>query len=147
MMDKGKHLKAIAENHYRSGQWLCSEAIVMVINDIVENPLPPQVVKLASGFPVGIGAAGCSCGALTGGVMALGLAYGRTEPGEDNAKILRLSKELHDWFIEKYGSTCCRVLVKKVEFGGAAHMDQCTGITGAVAEFVAHQIEKEGSSA
>ncbi|MFA6686562.1 MAG: hypothetical protein WCS16_03685 [Desulfuromonas sp.] len=50
MMDKGKHLKTIAENYYRSGQWLCSEAIVMVINDIVENPLPPQVVKLASGW-------------------------------------------------------------------------------------------------
>jgi len=26
----------------------------MVINDAVENPMPLQVVKLASGFPVGI---------------------------------------------------------------------------------------------
>lgn len=118
-----------------------------MINDAVENPMPPQVVELASGFPVGIGSAGCTCGALTGGVMALGLAFGRIEPGRDNANILRLSKDIHDWFKERYESTCCRVLVKKVKFDDDDHINQCTRITGAVAEFVAHLIERESECA
>ncbi len=28
---------------------------------------PGQIVKIASGFPIGIGGAGCSCGAVIGG--------------------------------------------------------------------------------
>ncbi|MCE5190569.1 MAG: C-GCAxxG-C-C family protein [Actinomycetia bacterium] len=35
--------------------------------------MPPEAIKLASGFPVGIGTGGCTCGALSGGVMVLGL--------------------------------------------------------------------------
>lgn len=132
-----------AREYYKRGQWLCSEAVVTVINDMIGRPMSSEIVKLASGFPVGIGSAGCTCGALTGGVMALGLAFGRSEPGKDNSKVLEVSKKLHDWFKETYGSTCCRVLVKNVKFGESEHIAQCAEITGAVAEFVAAIIEKE----
>ncbi|WP_245547365.1 C-GCAxxG-C-C family protein [Halobacteroides halobius] len=40
--------------------------------------MPPEMVKLASGFSIGIGKSKCLCGAVSGGVMALGLNYGRT---------------------------------------------------------------------
>lgn len=133
-----------AENYYRNGQWLCSEAVVTVVNDMLGRPLPPECVKMASGFPVGIGSSGCTCGALTGGVMALGLAFGRTDPGDENAAILKLSGELHDWFKTTFGSTCCRILVKKVEFGSVEHIKQCTHITGSVAEYVSNLIENSG---
>jgi hypothetical protein len=52
---------------------------------------------MASGFPVGIGSAGCTCGALNDGMRALGIKYGSTEPGSNNTEILKLSHELHDW--------------------------------------------------
>ena len=32
---------------------------------------------MASGFPVGIGGSGCTCGAIAGGIMALGMVFGR----------------------------------------------------------------------
>ena len=142
IMQSIQEIRTAAESFYRNGQWLCSEAVLTVINDALGGPMPPHVAKLASGFPVGIGCAGCTCGALTGGVMALGLACGRSEPGTDNAKILALSKELHDWFKKEYGSTCCRVLVKNVKFGETDHVEQCTSITGSVAECVAELIGK-----
>ena len=77
--------------------------------------------------------------------MALGIKYGRTDPGSDNAEILKVSRELHDWFKKTFGSTCCRNLIKNVEFGKEEHLKQCTHITGSVAEFVANLVLKEKS--
>jgi C_GCAxxG_C_C family probable redox protein len=134
-----------AEHLYRSGQFLCSESIFFVINEHFGRPLPPEAVRLTSGFPVGMGLAGCSCGALTGGLVALGLMYGRTSPGQDNSKMLQLAKELHDWFKQEFKSTCCRVLIKDLEFASPEHMDQCVRITGTVAEKVARMIIENGT--
>lgn len=133
-------LRDQAENLYRSGDFLCSEAIVHTFNEALGRPLPQEVVKLASGFPVGmgvLGTGGCTCGALSGGVMVLGMVYGRSIPGEQAPEVLGKAKELHDWFRDEKGSTCCRVLIKNVEFGSAEHIDQCVRFTGDVTERVA----------
>lgn len=58
-------IRKIAEEYYCSGQYYCSEAIVRTINDEFGLGYPEEVVRLASGFPLGIGGAGCSCGAVT----------------------------------------------------------------------------------
>ena len=71
-----------AEEYYRSGQFYCSEAIVKTINDTFGLGYPDRVVRMASGFPIGIGGAGCACGAVTGGVMAIGMVFGRERPGD-----------------------------------------------------------------
>ncbi|MGE5404894.1 MAG: C-GCAxxG-C-C family protein [Candidatus Saccharibacteria bacterium] len=136
MHDQIQTLKEKAEELYKTGQYLCSEAIFIVVNEYLGQPISNDAVKLASGFPVGMGGAGCACGALTGGVMALGLKYGRTLPGQEAPDMFPKAKELHDWFKKEFKSTCCSVLIKKVEFGGQEHIDQCTRITGAVAEKV-----------
>ncbi len=60
-------VREIAEAYYRSGQFYCSEAIVKTINDEFGLNYPDDVVRMASGFPIGIGSAGCACGAVTGG--------------------------------------------------------------------------------
>ncbi len=137
-------LRARAENLYRDKQYLCSESLFTVVNDHLGQPVPPETVRLASGFPVGMGMAGCSCGALTGGIMALGLKYGRREPGQDNAVALSKAKALHDWFHKEFGSTCCKVLIRKFEFGSPEHMEQCIRITGTVTEQVLRMLPKEG---
>ena len=43
---------------YRSGQFLCSEAVFLVANEYLGRPVPDEMVRLASGFPVGMGMAG-----------------------------------------------------------------------------------------
>lgn len=118
---------------YRTGQFLCSEAVLLVANEHLGKPMPDEIVKLASGFPVGMGSAGCVCGAISGGVMALGLKYGRTEPGATTPGMFEASKELHDRFKARRGSACCRVLIRKFEMGSPEHIQQCTEITGEVA--------------
>lgn len=125
-----QELKHNAEELYRSGDYLCSEAVFAVVNDYLGQPLPPEAVRITSGFPVGIGCAGCTCGALNGAIIALGLKYGRTGPKENNEKIMSLSKELHDEFKKQFGSTCCRVLIKDLEFGSPAHLEHCINVTG-----------------
>lgn len=128
---------------YRSNRFLCSEAVLWVANEALGRPLPPEVVRLASGFPVGMGAiptGGCSCGALSGGVMALGLKYGRSTPGAGAPDVLSKAKELHDWFKTGHGSTCCRILIRHLEFGSQEHIDQCVRFTGEVAEKVVEML-------
>ncbi|NLI93317.1 MAG: C_GCAxxG_C_C family protein [Peptococcaceae bacterium] len=135
-----QELKQRAEELYRSGEYLCSEAVFTVVNDYLGQPLPPESVRITSGFPVGIGLAGCTCGALTGAIVALGLKYGRTGPKQDNQKILALSKELHDEFKAKFGSTCCRVLIKDFTFGSPEHLEHCIKVTGEATKMVLEKL-------
>jgi C_GCAxxG_C_C family probable redox protein len=132
-----------AEEFYRSGQFLCSEAVFLVTNEYLGRPVPDEMVKLASGFPVGMGTAGCTCGALAGGVMALGLKYGRTEPAAKEPGMFEAAKELHDRFKARRKSTCCRVLIHGLEFGGPVHIRQCIAITGEVAADVIRILESD----
>ncbi|MCC5910756.1 MAG: C_GCAxxG_C_C family protein [Clostridiaceae bacterium] len=140
-----KRARELAENYYSKGKYLCSEAILASVNEVMQCDMPQEYVKMVSGFPVGMGGAGCSCGALTGGQVALGLVYGRKKPGGNNKKIMKLSKELHDRFRKEYGSACCRILIKDYKFGSKEHMHRCTKVTGGVCEMVMELIlENEG---
>jgi len=136
-------LRSTSERLYRGGDFLCSEAIVYAFNEALGRPFPKEVVKLASAFPVGmgvLGTGGCSCGALSGGMMVLGMVYGRSEPGSEAPDVLAKAKELHDWFAAEKGSACCRVLIRNFEFGSPEHIDQCVAFTGDVAERVASML-------
>ena len=148
MIDR-EAVRGEAQDLYRSGKFLCSEAIVHVYNKALGNPFPQEVVKLASGFPVGMGdfeTGGCTCGALSGGVMVLGMLRGRSNPGDDVPMgALGGAKELHDWFLAEKGSTCCRSLIREFEFGSPDHIDQCVAFTGDVAERLADMLNAEAA--
>lgn len=138
------HIRKIAEEYYRSGKFYCSEAIVKTINDTCGLNYPDSVVRLASGFPIGIGGAGCSCGAVTGGVMALGMVFGRDQPKDPGIdRCLRLSRELHDLFSSRHGCLCCRSLTHGMVLKSPEHMHQCVAFTGEVAEETARIIIRE----
>jgi len=139
-----------AEHLYRSGQFLCSEAIVYAFNEAMGSPMSTDAVRLSSGFPVGmggIGAGGCTCGALSGGVMVLGWVYGRANPGDEAPLVLEKAKELHDWFLADKGSTCCRALIRQFEFGSPEHMEQCIRFTGDVTEQLAQMLNEDSALA
>lgn len=141
-------IKEQAEEYYRSGGFYCSEAIVKVIKDAFGLDVPDQVVAMASGFPVGIGGSGCTCGAVAGGIMALGLFFGRTAPGEPQVqKTMQLARELHDTFQQRHGALCCRVLTRGMKLGSPQHMAQCIAFTGEVAAATAHLIQRELAAA
>lgn len=137
-------IRKIAEKYYRSGDFYCSEAIVKTIKDEFKLPISDDIISAASGFPIGMGGAGCTCGAVAGGVMALGLFFGRSKAKDEKVnKAMALSKELHDIFRNRHRTLCCRILTKDMELGSPVHMDQCVSFTGEVAEEVAKIIIRE----
>lgn len=139
-----ERIRNLAEEYYRSGDFYCSESIVKTIKDEFQLPISDDVIAAASGFPVGMGGAGCTCGAVTGGIMALGLFFGRTEAKDGKVNhTMALTKELHNEFKNTHRSLCCRVLTKDMELGSSKHMEQCISFTGEVAEKVARMIIRE----
>ncbi|EEG74495.1 C-GCAxxG-C-C family protein [[Clostridium] hylemonae] len=134
-----------AEDLFRNG-FFCSEAVVSSIRSNFEIDVPEAVISMASGFPVGIGRSKCLCGAVSGGVMAIGLVFGRTVQKDPQVEeTMRLSKELHDWFKEASGKNaiCCRILTKEFDMGQGEHKEQCVRFTGMVAGKVAEMIIRE----
>ena len=137
-------IKTTAEDYYRNGDYFCSESIVKTIKDEFGLPISDDIVAMASGFPVGMGGSGCTCGAVVGGIMSIGIFFGRSNAKDTKVvKTMALSKELHDIFKEKHKCLCCRVLTKGMTLGSPEHMDQCVRITGEVAVEAAKIIVRE----
>ena len=133
-----------AEQYYRDGDFYCSEAIVKTIKDEFNLPIGEEAVAMASGFPVGMGGSGCTCGAIAGGIMALGMVFGRTQEKDPKVnKAMQVSKELHDVFKDRHNCLCCRILTRGMELGSPEHMTQCITFTGEVAEETAKIILRE----
>ncbi|MEM3699564.1 MAG: C-GCAxxG-C-C family protein [Candidatus Bathyarchaeia archaeon] len=74
-----------------------------------ENELIP---KIATAFGGGIGRCSSICGALTGGVMALGIKYGTNEPSlEKRLKAYEKAQKFYKQFESQHGSIFCRKLI------------------------------------
>lgn len=129
-----ERIRKIAEDYYRNGDFYCSEAVVKTIIDEFQIDVSEAVIKMASGFPVGMGGMGCTCGALTGGVMAIGLVYGRSQGKDPKVnKAMELSAKLYQIFCERHKVSCCKVLTRGMEKGSPEHMEQCIAFTGEMA--------------
>jgi len=94
----------------------CSQCTLAGIFDAlgVQND---DIFKAATGLADGVGLTGDGhCGALSGGVLAIGYFFGRNkEDFSDMMKLLKanlLSKKLHDRFVEKYGTCRCADMQK-----------------------------------
>ena len=141
-------IQKAAEDSFKGG-FYCCEALVDTIIKKFDIDAPKEVVACASGMAVGIGKSGCTCGALNGGVLALGMLLGRTEPtgpaDPTSVKCLECTKELHDWFKATNGknTNCCRILTKEFDKGQGEHKKQCIYFTGLCAYKTAEIIVRE----
>ena len=119
---------AEAEGLYRSGKMNCAESVLAAVTSNYMPAAGDEAVRLAAGFGGGSGA-GCICGAVVGGTMAFGLIF-----ADDRKRVQRLTKELHRWFRDEYGATCCKVILQ-------THKKICFELTGKVAGKVAEMLE------
>ena len=72
-----------AETYFRQG-FNCAESVLMTMQEAWNlGEISP---KLATGFGAGIGGIGSLCGALTGGIIALNLKFGRKKINADKNK-------------------------------------------------------------
>ena len=137
-------IKAEAEQLYRDGDYYCSEAIIYTIRKHFDPDMPERAIAMGSGFPVGMGGSMCTCGAITGGVAALGYFFGRTGPRDAGVqKAMALSKELCDSFTGRHKVMCCKFHLKGLELGSPEHIEKCVGFTGEMAAKTAEIIARE----
>ncbi len=141
----------------------CAQSVVAGLLDALGIE-EEGVFKAASGLADGIGLTGDgSCGALTGGCMVLGLLFGRERKDHrDMMKPMRsylLCKELHDHFVETWGSSRCYDIQKRLmgrtynmydprelqEAFRSGMVEHCSEVVGRAARRVAELIEKERS--
>lgn len=74
-------------------------------------------LKIACGFGAGMGRKGEVCGAVTGGILALGMRHGRGAKEDRSATELTYQKtrELMDRFVKKHDTFICRKLLHDCE--------------------------------
>jgi C_GCAxxG_C_C family probable redox protein len=94
---------------WRAGLF-CAESVALALarRQGIETPLLPA---MASGFCGGMGHTAGTCGAVTGAVMGLGLAFGRKGPRESTEPVYRAVASLVRRFTEEFGATgCCELI-------------------------------------
>jgi len=74
---------------------------------------PDTAKKIACGFGAGISKTGNICGAVSGGIMVIGLKYGKCVEGDEAAteRTRALVRQLIDEFTKKNGSINCTELL------------------------------------
>ncbi len=103
--------RTVAGNYFRQG-YNCAESLFFIFRPHLDPELDVGMVRMATPLGGGIGRSGCLCGALSGAVLMLGLAAGRTEPSGGHDKAYELAAEFHKRFASRFGATCCRALNK-----------------------------------
>ena len=94
-----------------SGGYNCAQSVLLTMQDFwkEKKPLEP---KIASAFGGGIGRRGSLCGALTGGVIAIGQQYGSNKSiPDEREKAYSLALKFYDRFQKELGSVFCRDLI------------------------------------
>lgn len=155
MKEKNSEILDLAFNkakQYEMRSGGCSQCTLAGVFDAlgVEND---DIFKAATGLADGVGLTGDGhCGALSGGVLAIGYFFGREkEDFGDMMKLVKgnlLSKKLHGCFVEKYGT--CRCADLQTSFFGrfynlydpeemkaavkAGLLDTCSTLVGEVAK-------------
>jgi C_GCAxxG_C_C family probable redox protein len=137
----------------------CPQCVLTALMETL-NVGNPSIIKASDALAGGTAlSTEGTCGALVGGMLALGFIAGRSyedfKAGRRKRRIFRYSNKLYDRFIQEYGSPCCKDVHKKLfgrsynlldpreyeEFEKAgAHVDKCPSVSGNVAKWTAEII-------
>lgn len=100
-----------AEKRFLEG-FSCAQAVFSAFAE-AEGMQVETALGISSSFGAGMARMGDTCGALTGGMMVLGLKFGRIDARDTDAKEknYRLVREFVERFNEKSGNSICRELL------------------------------------
>jgi C_GCAxxG_C_C family probable redox protein len=116
-----------------------------------------RTIQAMAGFGGGIAGMGEVCGALSGGVAALGLRLGRGDLSESqDRRLFAWGQELYEWFAalgecKPEGTVLCREIAE-ADFRDPAQLakwfqsgrfDQCVELVGRTAPQVANMLRRE----
>jgi len=143
-----KQVRYDAEEVFRIGGYYCSEAIVSAIRKNFDPNMPTELIKAASGFPIGVGRSKCMCGAISGAIISLGYFFGSSDSSSakdgKNQKCMELAYEVQESFRKNHqGTLCCHIHVKGMDLLSGEHKKQCVAFTGEMAAKTAEVIARE----
>lgn len=110
LMNPANPLTETAAKHFKDG-CNCSQSVLLTMAEYwkCKDELIP---KIATAFGGGMARCGSACGALTGGLMAIGIKYGTNEhSSEKAARAYKLAKTFYRHFEKQNGSNICRELI------------------------------------
>lgn len=95
----------------------CAQSVLYAFHDEL-GLSEDQALKIATGFGAGIARQQEVCGAITGGILVLGLRHGRDSQQDRSAteRTYRMTRELMNQFEAKHGSCICRQLLGGINF-------------------------------
>jgi C_GCAxxG_C_C family probable redox protein len=135
-----EEVREIVLKHYGLG-FHCAESIALTVRELYPEQCGP-VDRVASGFCGGIGRTHEDvCGALSGGVIALGSMFGRTEGGGDIDRLVALSAELRRRFLTEFGTTVCKDVIENSK--KIPGIKDCKDVTARTA-WLLHDLVKDG---
>jgi C_GCAxxG_C_C family probable redox protein len=142
----------------RAGDYLlkgfnCSQSVLLTMQELLGLE-DEHALKAATGFGGGVGNMGYMCGALAGGIMTLGLMYGRSrlEQVEEKERTYSFCSEWLKRFTERFGSPNCIDILKvdlkdperrKEYWSKKENRERCARDTvGAAARILAEYLEE-----
>jgi len=115
----------------------CCQSVLLAAGKVWNIPIGDDILAAANQFGEGMGS-GCTCGALAGMVMAVGIR----QQYDEHPRGSKLVKELHDQFKHEFGATCCRAIKKKRSVLDRIGNRACVELTGKTAALLVKQWER-----
>ncbi|MBU1247930.1 MAG: C-GCAxxG-C-C family protein [Proteobacteria bacterium] len=120
--------------------WLCAEAVAGSVLEHLGLESQPELRRAISAFNYGLGGTGLEhCGAFTGGVLALGVLFGRDQPDLELRVLKTEIENYRRWFIETFGTLSCSEL--RDSFGETKE-SECGSLSVQAVVWLSHRIEQ-----
>jgi len=139
-----------AEGLFGTGLY-CAESVLLSLAEQagIDSPLIPRI---ATGFCGGVSRTKGLCGAVSGGVMALGMLLGRNSPEVPADKVYAKVQEFLRTFESRFGSLNCFDLTGvdlgtdggRKQFLQRGIRSKCQELTGSAARMAAEILVREG---
>jgi len=144
---------------YEAERGSCPQSVAAAIFEAL-NIGDPKIIQAADSLAGGTAlSTEGTCGALVGGLLAIGAVVGRSyqdfSAGKRKRRVFQYSKKLYDKFVKEYGAPLCKNVHMKL-FGRTfnlmdpkdyaeferlgAHVDKCPSVSGNVARWTAEII-------
>lgn len=131
-------IEELARQYFNSG-YNCAESVTLAVcreSGYSESETIKFIPRMATGFGGGLARNGNICGALSGAIMALGLALGRDNSQQSRDPCYPAADQFYNEFVERFGHFSCRELTgldmkneqDRKKYTDAVHHDRCNPI-------------------
>ncbi|MBF0124948.1 MAG: C_GCAxxG_C_C family protein [Magnetococcales bacterium] len=138
---------ALARTYYDDAKYSCAEAMLRAVTEVMAPHRfdPVTITRIATPFNGGFSELQQTCGALTAGLMAIGVVAGRDQPGDEDAKeeAYTLAQIYYQRFMERVGTSSCKELLERWRDQGESKI-HCKRHTQQMGELLASTILQVG---